>query len=151
MDINRFVCAIFEAYLLQHYYYTNEKKESLHPSHSRQELLPPTALSPSSATKLLAAPSGSPRGNCARRLPHKSRLRTRSAGLPPTQATYYTMHNFCYSYSGSRCGAITSVRSPFPHSPGRKGTRCRHRAAWKEGNKGYPSDGGGARSGTRRG
>ena len=56
---------------------------------------------------------------------------------------------------GSRCGAITSVRSPLPHSPGRSGTRCRRRAAWKEGNKGYRSDqihcGGGARSGTRGG
>ena len=57
---------------------------------------------------------------------------------------------------GSRCGAITPVmRSPLPHSPGREGTRCRRHAAWKEGNKGYPSDqihcGGGARSGTRRG
>ncbi len=27
----------------------------------------------------------------------------------------------------SRCGAITSVRSPLPHSPGRRGTRCRPR------------------------
>ena len=46
-----------------------------------------------------------------------------------------------------------SKRRPFR---GRRGTRCRRRAAWKkEGNKGYPSDqihcGGGARSGTRRG
>ena len=57
---------------------------------------------------------------------------------------------------GSRCGAITSVRSPLPHSPGRRrGTRCRRCAAWTKGNKGYPNDqihcGGGARSGTRRG
>ena len=55
---------------------------------------------------------------------------------------------------GSRCGAITSVRSPLPHSSdGRE--RDAARAAWKEGTKGYPSDqihcGGGARSGTRRG
>ena len=54
---------------------------------------------------------------------------------------------------GSRCGAITPVRSPLPHSPGREGTRCRRRAAWKEGNKEYRSDqihcGGGARSGPR--
>ena len=28
---------------------------------------------------------------------------------------------------GSRCGAITSVRSPLPHSPGRRNTRCRPR------------------------
>jgi hypothetical protein len=28
---------------------------------------------------------------------------------------------------GSRCGAITSVRSPLPHSPGRRGKRCRPR------------------------
>jgi hypothetical protein len=28
---------------------------------------------------------------------------------------------------GSRCGAITSVRRPLPHSPGRRGTRCRSR------------------------
>jgi hypothetical protein len=37
---------------------------------------------------------------------------------------------------GSRCGAITSVRNPLPHSPGWRETRCRSRAAWKEGNKG---------------
>ena len=51
---------------------------------------------------------------------------------------------------GSRGGAITPVKSPLPHSTGREGTRCRRRADWKEGNKGYPSDqihcGGGARS-----
>ena len=56
---------------------------------------------------------------------------------------------------GSRCGEITSVRSPLPHSPGRRKIRCRSRAALKEGNKGYRSDqihcGGGACFGTRRG
>ena len=54
---------------------------------------------------------------------------------------------------GSRCEANTSVRSPLPHSHGWRGTRCRRRAAWKEGDKGYPNDqircGGGTRSGTQ--
>ena len=44
------------------------------------------------------------------------------------------------SRRGSRCGAITPVRSPLPHSPGREGTRCRRRAAWMEGNQEYRSD-----------
>ena len=55
------------------------------------------------------------------------------------------------SWSGFRCGAITLVKSPLPHSHGRRGTRCRRRAAWKKGNKEYQSDqihcGGGARFG----
>jgi hypothetical protein len=61
------------------------------------------------------------------------------------------LDSLSWSWSrGSHCKAINSVRSPLPHSHGQRGTRCRHRAAWKEGNKGYPSDqihcGGGARS-----
>jgi hypothetical protein len=79
----------------------------------------------------------------------RSRRRLEGGGQDGACGREPLLDRMSWSWSrGSRCGAITPVRSP-------RGTRCRRRAAWKEGNKGYPSDqihcGGGARSGTRRG